>query len=103
MVDNKNRTSGSRWIVLAGATTVCAVAGYFAYGYFTGWKSSAYSLWCPKRRQQKPIQNAYYAQIDQNSEKVEIDARTWMVRYVRIYLKGKANDLKTPRSDNEEI
>mmetsp|Transcript_1306 Transcript_1306/g.1963 ORF Transcript_1306/g.1963 Transcript_1306/m.1963 type:complete len:160 (+) Transcript_1306:38-517(+) len=104
----QGKASG-RWMLLAGAASVAALAAsYLAYGYSKGWKGAAYSLWCPKRRLKEPQQSPFYAQVDQSSEKVDVDARTWMVRYVRTSLKGKVsgeNNAKnvqetTPRTDN---
>jgi len=41
-------------MVLAGVTAL-ATAGYFAYGYSTGWKGAAYSFWCPEKRSKKKV------------------------------------------------
>ena len=76
------------------------------YGYKSGWSGSAYSFWCPKRRNYREVKSAFFAQVDQRSEQVDVDARTWMTRYVRLSLKGKVknsgeSDQKdTPRTTN---
>ena len=75
----------SRWAILAGATaalTAIAATGYLVYGYSTGWKGPAYSFWCPERRKKRKVQSPFFAQVDQCSESLEVDARAWMERYV---------------------
>ena len=74
---------------MIGAATLTALAttGYLAYGYSTGWKGPAYDFWCPKNRQ-RTLKSAYQGKLDQTSQKLEIEARSWMERYVRTKLKG---------------
>ena len=78
---------------MVGAATALALAAYVGIGYATGFKGKAYNVWCPnRRRNSNKISSMFYGQVDQASEQPEVDARTWMVRYVRLSLKGKGGD-----------
>ena len=73
--------------MLAGAASLTALAtGYLIYGYTTEWKGSAYSFWCPKRKI-KTLRSPFFAQVDQESETLSVDARAWMERYVNTKIK----------------
>ena len=85
---NNNGSGVSKWAVLAGVGAAIAATGYLVYGYSTGWQGPAYSLlWCPNRRKQKrKVKSPFYAQVDQHSDSLEVDARAWMERYVQTAL-----------------
>ena len=88
MVESQNGTSKSRWYLLAGAASLAAAAtGYLVYGYATGWKGPAYSFWCPQKREKAQLRSSFHAVVDQESKTLDIDARSWMERYVKKKIK----------------
>ena len=53
-------------MVLAAGVTIVAATGYLAYGYATGWKGSAYSIFSPREtyRRQKKVQSPFHGQVE---------------------------------------
>jgi len=64
-IQSTNGSSSSRWMLLAGAASITAIAtaSYLIYGYSSGWKGPAYSFWCPKRKL-KTVKSPYLGLVD---------------------------------------